>query len=456
MKIKIFALFIMAIAISCCSSSSSDEEKEVIVGETVNEIIYTASSEVISNPERGFMHSWQVSSEGEPIDLVRLENLKNENVTLILRLYYLDAFKDSDLSTAQLDLIKTDFERLRNAGIKCVLRFAYTDDVNGTDASLIRIESHLDQLKPIFEDNSDVISFIQAGFIGSFGEWAFTTNGLNTTASRKAVVDKLLEVLPKELKIQLRTPGFKQEVFDTTTAIDASVGYGTTNIARVGFHNDCFLASVDDYGTYNDITIEKSYISDEAVFVPTGGETCPPLGVSSASCEKADAEMALLKWTYLNLDYYGPVLNIWRNNDCFTDFQKELGYRILLRSSSLKNEAIANGSFELNTIIDNVGFAPVYSTKNAFLIFKTLDGLTTYRKELQFDIRKVIPVVNYDLKESVSLSGIPAGEYKLFLEFEDTYDTLSDRPEYSIQLANANTWEPTEGLNDLLHTLTIN
>ncbi|WP_372938157.1 DUF4832 domain-containing protein [Seonamhaeicola sp.] len=452
-RVLIFAF--LFIIISCSSSSNSDDDNTKD-DDTVNEITYTASLEVISNPERGFMHSWSVNSEGTPLNLVTLNSLKNENVTIILRLYYLEAFKDSDLSTAQLDLIKTDFERLREAGIKCILRFAYNDDQSETDAPLNIIQTHLDQLKPIFQDNADVIAFVQAGFIGSWGEWHTTTNNLTTTENKKAVVNKLLEVLPEEIKIQLRTPLYKQEVFDYTTAIDASVGYGSSDIARVGFHNDCFLASPDDYGTYQNVTIEKSFISNEALFVPTGGETCPPSGIPTASCATADTEMALLKWTYLNLDWYGPVLNVWRDNSCFDDFQRELGYRLLLKSASLQYEANSNENFELNLVVDNAGFAPVYNKKNAFLIFKSTTGETTYKKALDFDVRKVIPAVNYELNESVSLSGIPAGEYNLFLKIEDSHESLADRPEYSIQLANSNVWDSIEGYNKLSHTLTIN
>tara|TARA_R110002049_G_scaffold993_2_gene7076 strand:+ start:9532 stop:10890 length:1359 start_codon:yes stop_codon:yes gene_type:complete len=452
MKYKFMALLLLGGIISCGSDDPKEEPKD----DSFIDITYQSSNDVISNPERGFMHHWAVNSEGTPLSLVTLNSLKAENVTIINRIYYMDNFKDTDLSTAQLDLIKTDFERLRTAGIKCILRFAYNSDQNETDAPLSIIEKHLDQLKPIVTDNADVIAFVQAGFIGAWGEWYYTTNNLTTPENKKAVIKKLLEVFPKEIKIQLRTPLYKQEFFNYTTPIDASVGYGTTDIARIGFHNDCFLASENDYGTYQNVTIEKSYISNEALFVPTGGETCPPSGVPTASCITADTEMSLLKWTYLNLDYYGPVLNVWRNNNCFTDFQKELGYRLLLKSASLKKDVAANGSFELNAVIDNAGFAPVYNKKNTFLVFKSVNDETLYKKPLNFDVRHVVPIANYDLKESVSLSGIPAGQYKLYLKIEDNYSTLSDRPEFSIQLANKNTWDASKGMNDLMHTLTIN
>lgn len=385
-----------------------------------------------------------------------MQSLVNENVTIILRLYYLEKFKNSDLSTAQLDLIKTDFQNLRAAGVKCILRFAYNSNENDTDAPLNIVESHLDQLKPIFEDNADVISFVQAGFIGSWGEWYYSSNGLDTSENRAAVLTKLLEVLPESIKIQVRTPLYKQTYFNTTTAIGTDVGYGTSDIARVGFHNDCFLASADDYGTYQNVQIEKLYISNEAFFVPTGGETCPPSGVSTASCDTAEAEMTLLKWTYLNLDYYGPVLNVWRNNSCFTDFQRQLGYRLLLKTANLENEVETNGTLNLDIVIDNDGYAPVYNTKNTFLILKSVSDGTIYKKALNFDVRKVIPGINYQLEEAVSLTEIPSGSYKLFLKIEDSHAIIADRPEYAIQLANTSMWDSTEGFNDLQHTLTIN
>lgn len=49
-----------------------------------------------------------------------------------------------------------------------------------------------------------------------------------------------------------------------------------TNQTRTGHHNDCFLASDTDLGTYTDgnIDAEKSYIEVESKFTVMGGETC--------------------------------------------------------------------------------------------------------------------------------------------------------------------------------------
>ena len=448
----VIALF-LNIASGCQSDGGSNTEEQTVSGP--EKVTYAVSNEVFTNPERGFMHTWQVNSEGAAITAASLNNLKKENVSLILRLYYLEKFKTTPLSQAQLDLIKTDFTRLRESGLKCVLRFAYTDAQDGTDASVAVISGHLDQLKPILEENKDVIAFVQAGFVGAWGEWYYTTNQLTTPANKKIILDKLLATFPKEVKIQVRTPKIKQDFMATTTAMDATVGYGTTNTARLGFHNDCFMASVDDYGTYINVTAEKTYISNEALFVPTGGETCPPTDVPVASCSIAEKEMTMLKWTYLNLDYYGPVLQEWRNNNCFTDFERKLGYRLALASSSIKKEAALNGTLEFNALLNNSGFAPVYNSKNAFLILRATSGGTIYKKKLNFDVRKVVPRLTFDLKETVSLTGIPAGTYELLLKIEDNSSKLADRPEYSVRLANTGTWEASTGFNKLSQTVII-
>ncbi len=449
MKYILLNFILILFIISCQKDDEGNPEEN-----NTTKITYQASNEVILNPERGFMHTWPVYSEGNPVVVTTLNSLKNEKVSLVLRLYYLENFKTTALSQTQLNLITTDLNRFRDAGIKCVLRFAYTDQIDGADASFEIVETHLNQLKPIFEENADVIAFVQAGFIGAWGEWHASTNGLTSLENKRLVLDKLLEVFPVDIKIQLRTPLLKQDIFDYSTAIGTDVGYGTTNIARVGFHNDCFMASANDYGTYQNVMEEKLYISKEALFVPTGGETCPPTDVPMASCTTAKDEMTLLKWTYLNLDYFMPVLQGWRDNLCFEDFERKLGYRLALHSSTLKKEVMANGVYELNATINNLGFAPVYNRKNTFLVFRSENG-TTYNKKLDFDIRHVIPKVSFQLSESVSLSDIPTGKYDLLLKIEDSNEKLSERPEYHIQLANSNLWEASKGLNKLLHTITI-
>ena len=49
-----------------------------------------------------------------------------------------------------------------------------------------------------------------------------------------------------------------------------------SDLSRVGFHNDCFLASPDDYGTFlsDPLSLDEDYLALDSRYVPVGGETC--------------------------------------------------------------------------------------------------------------------------------------------------------------------------------------
>ena len=53
---------------------------------------------------------------------------------------------------------------------------------------------------------------------------------------------------------------------------------------------------------------------------------------------------------------------------------------------------------------------------------------------------------------------MPDGDYELLLHILDSSNNnaIANRPEYSIRMANMNTWESTTGYNKLNHTIAIN
>src|SRR6185436_1566960 len=111
---RILGLFIIPVFLCCCitcAKSKTDNKTD-----TVKEIQYEQSNDIFPNPERGFIHNLEIHSEGEPLNLTMLSSLKNENVSMILRLYYLENFKDKPISDAELLLINSDMQKLRQAG----------------------------------------------------------------------------------------------------------------------------------------------------------------------------------------------------------------------------------------------------------------------------------------------------------------------------------------------------
>lgn len=438
-----------------CSKSKSGTPVTPVVPPVDGSIKYDLSTEIFPNPERGFTKTFTIRTA---LDAASLNTFRtNQNTTLVVRVFYMENYKTKALDKAYLDFIQADLNTIRNAGLKGIVRFAYTEDMAGTDASLTQVQQHIDQLKPIFEANKDVIAFVQAGLIGAYGEWHDSSNGLATVDNEKTILLKLLSAVPTDIMVQVRTPLQKQNVFGTAAPVSAAQGFSGTDIARVGHHNDCFLSSADDYGTYVNAPVEKQYISNDALYVPVGGETCPPLGGYSSDCAQGRSQMLLLRWTYLNMDYYQPTLSAWRTSGCFDEFVRNLGYRLALVDAVLPAQASANGSLKLGINIKNVGYAPLYNKKNTSIILKNKATGTYYDVKLAYDIRGVKPSTTVKLDESISLSGIPAGDYALYLRIADQSDALKSRVEYAVRLANTGTWTTDNGgMNDLKSSLKIN
>lgn len=182
---------------------------------------------------------------------------------------------------------------MRSAGLKTVLRFVYnypeneTDFQNVQDASLTRVLAHIEQLAPALQDNADVISVLQGGFIGAWGEWHTSSNGLTDASARTQVRDALLAAMPTDKFIQLRYPGHVTAWY--ATAIAPSQAFSGSGQARIGLHNDCFLASATDVGTYSEDAatraLQRDYVAAVSQTAPFGGET-------KAACPKWNAAWA--------------------------------------------------------------------------------------------------------------------------------------------------------------------
>lgn len=72
------------------------------------------------NPERGFyaQFTYRASSDRTRLDVAALEGLRREGTgrSVILRLFYLDAFLDGPIGSDVLDDVEADFGTMRAAG----------------------------------------------------------------------------------------------------------------------------------------------------------------------------------------------------------------------------------------------------------------------------------------------------------------------------------------------------
>ena len=439
---------------------------------------YESSAEDFANPERGFYQQesplW-LRAERSPLQASALRELRPAGIST-LRLYLmLDAYRDAAIPNETLEYLRSQFTSARAAGLKLIPRFAYAYPQGGSypyrepDAPVERVLAHIAQLEPLLRDNADIISFMEMGFVGAWGEWHSSTNNLvnpdsGVNADSRRIVARLLEALPKSRMLALRYPLHKRQLFgDAPLAlIEAHSGLSRS---RVGAHNDCFLASDTDWGTYSgDVQVReatKSYLETDNRYLPQGGETCndgadarPYIG-----CVNALGDLQRLRYSALNRGYLQTVYAGWQREGCLEAVKRRLGYRFSVLETSLPQVARPGQALTLSISLTNEGFAAPFNPRAVAVVLRdtngkslrlTLnDGLGTPSNRA-FDPRFWMPTETVRLNATLQLpSDLETGTYQVLLHLYDPAPQLRDRPEYAVRLANAGVWEAQTGMNKL-------
>jgi len=411
-------------------------------------VVYDSSDTIFPNPERGF-----TAFRSAPLDGSFIHSIRQQGVTLVWRIYCIPQFVNDALSISFLNTVAEDLRIARTGGVKLVLRFSYTDLINGPDAPLEIILKHIEQLGPILHDNYDVIAYMDAGFIGAWGEWYYSSNHLNNTDDRRAVLFQLLDVLPPDRMVLVRTPGYKRDIYNRYEPLSPEEAFTQTKRARTGADNDCFLADAWDAGTYGDIEADKTFLNLDNRYVPQAGETCSPSAYSE--CSNALKDLKRMHWSALHKDYNRTVLQEWIDGGCMDEVERNLGYRFRLLSSVIQDSVRPAGAFNLSFSIVNEGWASPYNPRNLEVILRGLDN-ATYFLLVDEDPRMWMSGDTVDVLVNAGIPDyMPLGNYEVLLNFPDPIPTLYNRPEYSIRLANEHVWEESTGHNSLLHTMTV-
>jgi hypothetical protein len=408
---------------------------------------YVSSTENFSNPERGW-YKYSKAQSTTTFSFLSQSSLTssriNEKVTLILRIYDLGAFKNTPISQTFLDNILKDFNTLRLSGVKAIIRFRYTE-VDAVDATKAQIISHIEQLKTITIPNQDVISNIEAGFIGQYGEWYYTNNFGNNgvvsaqnLADRKEIGLKILELAPDRM-VAFRTPSF-QQIISGTTSISSTEAYNGSAKSRVALHNDAFLSSSSDVGTFKNTAVEYPYLEGQSKYTFCGGES-NQLNTTYQNCTNAVSMLNKFHYNYLNIGYYGATLDLWKTSGCYDEIQRRLGYRF-----ELLNSTISNNSLTIN--LQNVGFGNVFNQRKAFIVLRNTSTNVEYSFPINSDVRLWHRGTQTQIIQNLNLD-VPVGTYSLFLNLPDPQIA---NPLFSIQFANVGVWDATKGYNNLNQT----
>ena len=424
-------------------------------------VTYTSTDALFPNPERGFLKQIYYTSQQlnsvQTANTVR-KNRENENVTLYLDNYFMMDYISSDISQAFLNRMENNFKALRAGGGKAVIRYSYkysdTEADKPWDAEPKWMLRHIEQLKPYWQEYADVILCLEAGFIGVWGEWYYTTNfPFNPTKDsefepRWTIVNELLEALPADRQIALRTPAFKMRYLDMhgeeVAPLTAEEAYQNTAKARLCGHNDCFVASSTDYGTYASDE-EREFWAEDTKYTLMGGETCDECELSTG--KNAIKEMQKYHWTYINDGYHEGVLNSWETDGSMTEIKRRLGYCFVLEKGYFK---VQDNKYSAKLTLRNDGFAALANPRDVELVFiSKIDSSDKYVYKQDIDPRFWMAGETHEINLLAQLDDSMSGEYNVYLNLPDPYDTLHDNPAFSIRLANENMWEEETGYNYL-------
>ena len=407
---------------------------------------YPGTGENFPNPERGFF-----VQTSRPLTATFLRRARDNGMSLVRVYWQISEYRDGPLDAALLGRVRADFATARAQGFKIIGRFAYNNGPSGEpDAPLDRVLGHIDQITAVMRENSDVLAFLEAGFIGAWGEWHHSTNGLE--AHTREIVERLLAALPDDRMIALRTPRQKTDLYGSTP-LTATEAFGGTPRSRIGAHNDCFLASNTDWGTWTtrNIDTEKAFYHQDHLFVPQGGETCnakedaqPYIG-----CENALRELAYQRFDTLNSLYHLDVLAGWTKGGCMPEIQRRLGYRFRILDTS---DQIEGQELHMEIGLRNEGFGNLYNPRPVFLVARDRATGRIVRQAIDTDPRRWMPGETTRIRAKVAL---PAGDYDILLHLPDAAEALRARSEYSVRFGNADIWESATGMNRLFGTVQI-
>lgn len=428
---------------------------------------------IFRNPERGYTEEINRKVTVSNPNAVKgnlSENWgKNYNMTMAVVLYNFRSFKSEDLPEEVLNGFDEDMQELRKYGLKCVLRFAYTESTNDkVDATPEWVKRHLEQLKPHLAANADVIYVIEAGFVGVWGEWYYSTNYGNETQhmndNRRKVIDYLFDNVPEDRFILFRYPMIKTEYLNDSDPLTSDEAFTGTVKARMGCHNDAFLNDWGNDGTYasnnkSDDPKVRNYIATETLYVPNGGETNVESNTLAEKVyTKAPAEMSEYHWSFCGKSYATQVTSRWHSSGIFDTLNVYMGYRLNLLDAQLSDSAAPEGKMNVTIRLRNTGYAPMYNERKAYLVLRGVEQSSEqYTLPLTADPRRWLPNgVISAINEQVEIpAGASEGTYHLYLWLPDSYESIASDPRYAVRLANADTWCAETGYNDLLATVVI-
>jgi Domain of unknown function (DUF4874)/Domain of unknown function (DUF4832) len=349
------------------------------------------------------------------------------------------------LSSAMLSAMNTRLAAYDGTGMRLLIRFTYNFGPIGPtamDAPIDVISKNIDQVAPILKSHKDLIFGLEAGFIGTWGEWHDSTNGNDTAAAQKIVLDKELSYFTDLFPILVRYPG----------DLIQYVGNRTPQ-PGLGMHDDYYASDSDDGATWNPCDTGAGYCFNnytQSQFESYGAgvsTTTMFAGEFGALYNTLQTCTALNHYSYT---YHPQSISLFpspadigtllQNEGCATTFFNRVGTRIVLQDVTLIGDATPGGKIYLAATMVNDGYGRVIRERAGTLVLIQNSAVVA---------RISIPIADVDLRTLASSSAekpltfrfeftlpkmLASGPVSAALWFRDPAPSLSAQPAYALPL----------------------
>jgi Domain of unknown function (DUF4832)/Domain of unknown function (DUF4874) len=392
------------------------------------------------------------------------------NSTVLHRIIVLNQYRDRSLDERILSSVEKDLQDAERAGLTLDLIFSFWHNDNDepgmvamskgiTDAPLHIILRILEQLKPLFHKHAHVISHVLVGLVGGWGEWnkpsyqlvdiagverdwlqarglwgRFAGKEKANVEDQRTLLRAIEDAVPMSRKLSFRYAPLLKRILNVSGPATKEQALKNEGIGRYGFHDHyLFSGSFDGDGMNNPWT-------------PNSCEGVPD-SYNESRARNAVAEFEACKYSNMQPSFESEL----RRLGVLETLQKRIGYRYVLIQGKLPRRLESEKPFALELIVKNEGFASVYNPRPADIVLRNKNTGELKRVKVHDDIRYVFP----DPKQTVTvrLGGqaprLEPGAYDMLLHLKHDYAVVENRPEYSIQFANLNTWESMTGFNKL-------
>lgn len=383
---KIVSIISIIILILACININNSKAEDL-------KLNYTETTETFDNPERGFYTPVYIKYTENNNKVIRESEAKKNLIHLRLDIGQfskaINGKEDIELTQDMLNSFNQTLKMIKENGGTAIVRFAYTyEGDKNKEPSIDMILTHIKQLCPIFTENQDVISYIELGFFGPWGE--MHTSDVCTQENVAKALDVILNNTPEKIKIGVRQPkyyaywaGIERDKLSKNVTTSGTKEY------RVGLYNDGYLGSESDLGTFNNRELEIKWLGNQANHTLYGGEVVANYasGTPLNTVKYMSEEAFKTHTTYLNGIYNDKVLESWKNEkyegkdqlykgeNGYTYIANHLGYRYVVRKANVQNKVEQGKKLNIELNIENVGFANLINNKIVTIVFVKNDKI---------------------------------------------------------------------------------